>query len=209
MRVASGPASTANGRAVVPAARASPPATGRRGEAPRCARASLRRRRARPAPIRAPPADPGVARWRCGAQSLARVRPWWHEHDYPRRRAKEAPGGALGREVRRPGDAQPQRRASHSRRVCVGATCAAPCGARARPPGRSQAWPPLRASGRLGTARTRPQPGTASEQRHAASPAGEWSSRNGADEAPARRGTNVDMAPAARAPPDKPPPAKT
>jgi hypothetical protein len=43
--VASGPALTANGRATVPAARASPSATGGCGEAPRCSRASLRRRR--------------------------------------------------------------------------------------------------------------------------------------------------------------------
>lgn len=39
-RVASGPGSTANGRATVPAVRASPPATGGRGAAPRCVWAS-------------------------------------------------------------------------------------------------------------------------------------------------------------------------
>jgi hypothetical protein len=78
--VASGPASTANGRATVPAARASPPATGGRGGAPRCARASLRWRRAvgsDPGSSEGAAFRLGRGRGRCssvGAQPMARQR---------------------------------------------------------------------------------------------------------------------------------------
>lgn len=40
-------------------------------------------------------ADAGSDRWRCGAQSLARVRPWQHGSAQPQRRA-----GATGAEAR-------------------------------------------------------------------------------------------------------------